>query len=185
MTEEAQYWLGMLVADGYIGDKENTVGLSLQEKDLEHLNRYANFVETNIKSYLNKKFNIMEYRAYFKNKATNSWLKSIGVTERKSDNIKLLIPLTNHILRGIIDGDGYVRKGKGHIEIATQSDNLRLQIIEYLTSNDIHCTSHVSTSVFIVGIYRKDSIKKLYNLLYNNASIFLERKKDRITATLI
>jgi len=102
-----------------------------------------------------------------------------------SNNIKLLIPLTNHILRGIIDGDGYIRKGKGHIEIATQSDNLRLQIIEYLTSNDIHCTSHSSTSVFIVGIYRKDSIKKLYNLLYNNASVFLERKKDRITATLI
>ena len=185
MTEEAQYWLGMLIADGYIGDKENTVGLSLQEKDLEHLNKYANFVETNIKSYLNKKFNIMEHRAYFKNKATNSWLKSIGITERKSSNIKLLIPLTNHILRGIIDGDGYVRKGKGHIEIATQSDNLRLQIVEYLTSNNIHCTSHVSTSVFIIGIYRKDSVKKLYNLLYNNASVFLERKKDRITATLI
>ena len=92
--------------------------------------------------------------------------------------IKLSISLNRHILRGIFDGDGYARKSNGTIEIATGSEELKNQIVKYLDSNNIYCTVHKSTkTLYIIGVYTKKECKKLYDLLYTDATVFLERKK--------
>lgn len=183
-TPEGDYWLGMLISDGYIGDKEYVIGLGLQDKDLEHLKKYSSFVKANVKSYKHPKFEALEHRVYFKNKAINLWLKSIGITERKSSTVCINIDLNRDILRGILDGDGYVRLNKLNVAIATQSVCLKDAIIKYLKENDINATSYKSKDLFIVGIYKNNDVFKLYNLLYTDTDLFLERKKDRLTATL-
>jgi hypothetical protein len=182
-NEETFYWFGFLAADGYVGNKENTIGLGLQEKDLDHLIKYSKYIGVDVKSYKNKKFNVIEHKVYFKNKKINSFLKSIGITENKSNTLCLKIPLNFHILRGIIDGDGYVRKNKPTVEIATNSIDFANQIKEFLNNNNIHCTVNYN-NICIIGIYKKKDVTVLYNELYKDASVFLERKKDRLTALL-
>lgn len=176
-SEESYYWLGFLIADGCVHDK-TAVSLSSAEKDYLHLEKYAIFVKAPIKRVYNKVFNLFETRVIFRDKLINKYLVSLGVTPRKSLTIKLNIPLNEHILRGIFDGDGYARKTNGDMEIATGSLELMYQIGDYLSSNNIHYTTHKGAGkVNIIGIYSSKSCKKLYELFYTNATVFLERKK--------
>lgn len=183
-TPESDYWLGMLVSDGYVGDKEYVIGLGLQDKDFTHLQKYSTFIDVPISSYKHPRFGVVEHRVYFKNKAVNLWLKSIGITERKSSTVCLKVDLNRDILRGILDGDGYIRKDKLCVEIATQSECLKDNIISYLNSFEIQPTIHCSGNLFVIGVYKSNDVFKLYNLLYKDTDLFLERKKDRLTATL-
>ena len=186
MSEEAQYWIGYIIADGTIGNNDNSISLSTVEKDKDHLNRYSIFTGVKIHKVLNKKFNLYEYRVSFRNKSLKKWFISQGITSNKSFNIKLGIPLTASIVRGIFDGDGYVSKTGNTIEIATASINLVIQLYNYLLSNNIHTTfSKASTSsVYILRICKLKEREKFFNLIYKDASTYLKRKYDRIYAPL-
>lgn len=177
-TEESYYWIGFLAADGCIHNGGNRISLCSAEKDHNHLIKYSRFVKALVRKIYNKTFNLYESRVIFRDKAIKDYLLSIGLSPNKTKTLKLNIPLNRHILRGVFDGDGYARKDKGHFEIATASENFKNQIYNFLQNNNIHCTVHSSGSVFIIGIYKKEECKKLYKLFYNNATIFLERKKD-------
>jgi len=182
--ENVQYWLGMLASDGTIGDKEYVISLGLQEKDFEHVVKYSEFLKVPVKSVFNKKFNCIEYRVGFKNKACNLFLRNLGITPRKSKTLKMNINLNPNFIRGIIDGDGFIRKNTGGVEIATQSVEFKGQLVEWFTQNNIHCTNHYNGTVHIVGIYSKKDLITLYNLIYKNASVYLERKYNRLYASL-
>ena len=181
---EAQYWLGMLAADGTIGNKTNLVCLSLQEKDSTHLSKYASFMGIRVFKVYNKRYDLYEHRASFRNKSVNHYLKSIGITDNKSASLDYKLPITRHFLRGVIDGDGYVRKNKPYVEIASQSPVFVEQLMSYLKTQGIHCTIHGHTKsvLYIIGMYRRDAVRKLYDLLYKDASVYLERKKNRLDA---
>jgi hypothetical protein len=178
MSEEAQYWIGFLAADGGIHSKSNRILLGSSEKDYKHLELYSKFVKAPIKRIYNKVYKIYEVRVGFRDKAIKDFLVKIGITPNKSKTLKLNIPLNRHILRGVFDGDGYAKKDKGYIEIATASEDFKNQISTFLTENNIHHTIHGKRkTLFIVGVYTKKECKKLYKLFYNNATVFLERKK--------
>ena len=53
-TEEKAYWLGFLYADGYVSEFNSTIELSLEEKDLQHLERFRSFLGLESKPF-NKK----------------------------------------------------------------------------------------------------------------------------------
>lgn len=181
--EEVQYWLGFLSADGTIGNKEFVISLELQEKDLNHLLKFKEFI--GIKSLQTMKYpkiNKIGYRVSCKNKETNLFLKSLGITDNKSLTIKYKKDFTNHYLRGYFDGNGYTRKlgkNRAEISIATGSEEFAKQILYYYQSNNITAyLKKTKENLFTIGIYSKDSCKKCYNLMYNNATLFLERKKN-------
>ena len=58
-TEEKAYWLGFMYADGCIYSKENRIELSLQDLDVNHLYKFAKFLDSKkedfVKSYKNYK----------------------------------------------------------------------------------------------------------------------------------
>lgn len=186
MSEEAQYWIGYIIADGTIGNNDNLISLSTVEKDKDHLNKYSIFTGAKIHKVLNKRFNLYEYRVSFKNKALKKWFISQGITSNKSFSVKLEIPLTASIVRGIFDGDGHVSKTGNIIEIATASIDLVLQLHNYFLLNNIHTTfSKANTSsVYILRICKLQEREKFFNLIYKDASIYLKRKYDRIYAPL-
>ena len=179
-----QYWLGMLAADGTIGNKEYLVSLGLQEKDLDHVLKYSSFVDVKCHKIISKKFKTIEYRVTFKSKECNLYLRNLGITPLKSKTLSIKMKMTPDFIRGVIDGDGYIRKNTGGIEIATQSENFKEQLISWFKCNNIHCTSSFNGSVFIVGVYSKKDILKSYNLIYKDAPIRLERKYNRLYASL-
>lgn len=179
--EEVQYWLGFLAADGTIGKKEYLIALELQKKDLTHLEKYCKFVGIAYKEISYPKYNTVSYRASFKNKEVNLYLKSLGITDNKSKNIKILFNFNEHFIRGVFDGDGYVRllgKNRAAYEIATMSADFKNQLSYYLELVGIkHTVVLRKDGIYLIGIYTQSEVDKFHYMIYSNATVFLERKK--------
>jgi hypothetical protein len=185
MSEEAQYWIGFIAADGSVSTKGYKVAIGLQRRDRTHLETYGRFVDAPVKDMIHKATQSKLSRCSYSDKTIAQYLTGIGVTPCKSKTLHMLIPLTSHMVRGIIDGDGYVRKDKKNAEIATASKLFAHQLSQFFTSNGIHSTiSFRSDSIYIVGVYTHSSFDKLYTLLYKDATVWLDRKRQRFTALI-
>lgn len=182
--EEVQYWLGFLAADGTIAKNENTIALEIQKKDLEHLQKYCRFVGINYKEIPYPKYNTVGYRASFKNKKVKEYLIKLGITNNKSKTIEIKFEFNNHFVRGVFDGDGYVKmitKERAAYEIATMSKLFCGQLSNYLVLSGIkHTVNLRKDGIYLLGIYTQVEVDKFYYMIYNNATVFLERKKTVI-----
>lgn len=194
-TEEKAYWLGFLYADGYVKPNGNTVELSLMGSDKEHLEKFKKFLKVKKNITLSsttcngKQF--LRCRLLVTDKHFHDNLISKGCIPNKSLILKfpnkaifasenLIIPF----IRGYVDGDGCV----------------------YYSSNNYSVFSIVGTKEFLQGIkdtfpnlftniYSKDKRRpdsntysislggeksaKFGDILYANATIFLERKYNK------
>lgn len=112
-TPEALYWVGFILADGYIS-KTNRLQIGLSIKDLGHLKKFAKFIEkeTVCKSQCGAKCSIavmhQDAIAQLKNKYQISHNKTICPPDPKLfDSLpdKLFWPL----VIGFIDGDGCIQ----------------------------------------------------------------------------
>lgn len=180
--EEVQYWLGILASDGTIGKKNFLIALEFKESDLNHLIKYCNFTYSSYKKITYKKYNCYCYRSSFKNKKINLYLKNLGITNNKSKTIKINFKFNEHFIRGVFDGDGTtsIRKNSklGEYRIFTASENFKNQISDFLKEKDIkHTVSKSKNNLFTVSVFKQSEVKKFYDMIYNNATVFLERKK--------
>lgn len=184
-TEESDYWLGYLLADGSLS--KNKYNISIVSKDIEHLIKYKNFINSNlIPFYRKNEVGNTIINVYFGSKESYEYLNKLGVTNNKSKTLKFNYPLNNNILRGIFDGDGSISQNRP--KITTGSLNFKNQIEDYYKSLSINFTTTVKnktndTNTFDI-IVLKDSRKKLYELMYKNSTVFLERKKDKFRAVV-
>ncbi len=183
-TEEKAYFLGFLYADGTNTGK--CITISLKNSDIEILNRFSNLLETNrpIKIYNNgaqyARLSINNYNII------NNLVKH-GVVERKTFKIRYpdIDPsLDKHFIRGYFDGDG-------GFSIKKRTNNYMFSI----TSNREFCTDLQNKFFYYIkkkpAIYdiKNNTVKRLTiggnkqvivasNWIYNNATIFLQRKYD-------
>ena len=108
------YWLGFLYADGNITynllKTKYSVELCLSEKDLDHLEKYKNFLNTSKK--ISYRSNTKSYRLNIQSKKMCENLINLGCTPKKSLTLKfpefLSEDLVNHFIRGYFDGDGSI-----------------------------------------------------------------------------
>lgn len=178
-SKESNYWLGLLAADGSIYN--NRISLSLKESDLEHVEKFKKFIGYDIpiikvsKTINNNIF--YAYRAYFRSKLIASYLNELGITENKSMTIEYYGILTRDFLRGLIDGDGFIRKNGDEVSIVTGSINFANQLTEYIKKEfNINCTSAKKVkNIYRIGVYGKKQVYKLLSI-YKDADIYLERK---------
>lgn len=182
-NDEVQYWLGLLATDGNVSKgNNNRIVLQLHWNDRYIVEAFAKFTNATAYNVYNKKYNLYEKRVAFRNKQIKSTLVSYGIVPCKSKILKMNIPITFSFLRGVIDGDGYIRKynNRSTVEIATASNLFALQLYEFLSSNNIKCTIREDKNkLYIVGVYSKLYSLTLYKKLYEKASIFMIRKKNR------
>lgn len=108
------YYLGILLSDGYISRKD-TVGVQMCDKDVVEF--IASTLQVNVSIIKKKNPNCMlMYRTLIFGKELVNELVRLGVVEHKSlitpgpnlyDDEKQYLPW---ILRGLLDGDGWIRK---------------------------------------------------------------------------
>jgi hypothetical protein len=113
-TPESFYWLGFIIADGSF--YKDRFELTLSEKDVEHLKKFASFINFDKELYYRR--GTKSYRIQFNNKESlqlvmgkygisyNKTYNPIDFSILKNYNSKLL----KAMLIGIIDGDGYIGK---------------------------------------------------------------------------
>lgn len=182
-TEEKAYWLGFLYADGFVGNKTNHIEIALATKDASHIEKFANFINFTGRLLVDDK----RARITFRDKKMHDQLIKLGCTPNKSLTLQFphesQVPaiLRKHFVRGYIDGDGYIGmhvNGFGRLGITCGSE----EFICSLTSEMNWRVKTISKdkrsnalSIEWSGYYVCDML----NELYNDASIYLDRKYKR------
>lgn len=183
--EESNYWIGILATDGSLDFNRKRIALGMIDK--EHIEKFVKFTKSNISInvYTSLKFpDSILYRTQFTDKATFDYLESVGFCKNKTFDIELKIQFTPDILRGIFEGDGcicYINNKKGaRISICSASINFARQIKHYLRSQKIECKTSIrvrKTPLYMINVHKKESVLRYINLMYSNATIFLDRKR--------
>lgn len=197
-TEEKAYWLGFLYADGYVSER-GIITLALAEKDLNHIKKFLNSINAfTIEPRYNKRT-----KSYVINLGSVEMANDLiehGCVQKKSLVLKFptekQVPKTliNHFMRGYFDGDGCASISNQDPCI-THNYNLSFQLLgtkEFLDkyekilldncqdknkSKRFRKNMNKNTESFSYSSHLK--INDIYCFLYDNATIYLERKKEK------
>lgn len=208
-TEEKAYVLGFLYADGSLNKNGYNVSLKLQERDKSILNKINKAIGSNKPLYFHKKIkknHQNQYSIVISNKKMYNDLLKTGLHPNKTYDLKFKKVFKNslfqHFLRGYFDGDGwvtlykrnskYISKKTGKIsfdrkmvaEVGFTGTNFMCDFLKkYFT--DIHINSYLqrdnrhNDKINNLRIKNKEGIVKFYHFIYDNANIFLNRKKNK------
>lgn len=194
-TEEKAYWLGFLYADGYVS-LEKGIELTLSEKDLKHLEKFKSFMKSNHK--IQQREDIKAYRLCIYSKDLAQRLTSLGCFQNKSLILKFptkkQVPkhLIHHFMRGYFDGDGCVALSKskyrpqlhfsviGTNDFLTEYEKIILNILKRTSGNKwSRCGK-----AYEINFGGNLQCKKIFDYLYKDATIYLERKRNKFIAVL-
>ena len=197
-NEIEAYIIGLYFGDGSFSQSQ--LKLTLHHADL-------NIIEK-IRDYIKPDQPIINIGNSFKLVISNIGLvhnaKKLGlISNRKQNNIllpKVKKELFPHLLRGYFDADGSVFKDKTYLKcnICSISTHFLEDIKKKLTYFDIESVINVEKRVGkvlkiptgeTIGNYNmgrlfirdKSSLQNFYNILYNNATIYMLRKKEKFT----
>lgn len=197
-TEQKAYWLGFLYADGcirVIGTK--SLSLVLSAKDKEHLEKFRDFIspENIIRDEITK-LGSNEYstvRLHVTNSKIVDDLIDKGCVPEKTFIIEFPqnIPqeLIRHFIRGYFDGDGTTAKvnGKASIGLIGACEEFICTIERIfnkearVSKRNIMLKQREGRSILYEFRYGSQvDIMKLYHYLYDNATVYLERKHSLI-----
>lgn len=183
-SPERDYFIGLLCTDGSIGSTD--YGIQIQLNDKEILEEVGRIINVPVYEKIDKRYNSKMYMLRFRNKNIHKYLVSIGLTPKKTSTLKLSIPLNNHILRGIFDGDGSIfrnKQGRNIINIVSASKEFTEQIADFLKKSDISVSSvKFRNNVYNINIYRKQEVEKFGWLIYLNATLYINRKYMKFNA---
>ena len=179
--KNVQYWLGFLGADGCT--IKGKVSLSIQEKDLNHLRKYCDFLKIDYK-YIRLSLHHNKYKmcaVTFCNSDIQGYLDSIGFTERKTFTYNPNFEITWDFLRGYFDGDGSISDVKRReISFVSASNDFVVKISDFLKLNNIDFKLNKNKRNFYsIRISSKPvNLERFINLLYKDAQTYLDRKFD-------
>ena len=193
-TEEKAYWLGFLYADGSCHPSRGLVVISLAEKDKEHLDSFRKFISPENKlEYLNK---TKAYRLSIYDKKIHRDLVHLGCIPNKSLVLKFptnnVVPdeFLHHFIRGYFDGDGCI-----HVNLEKKVYHFNVISSEsFLT--DLQTWFHQTVKGYTITKLQnkgrakclmkgsKKQVLSLFEYLYKNAHIYLERKCDKFKTIL-
>lgn len=186
-TEDKAYFLGLLYADGNVYLKRNRVQITLQNEDTYILEVFKNYIDSTCKLYVDRGL----YRKLIlaSEKMCQDLIK-LGCVPKKSliltFPIEEQVPnhLLHHFVRGAFDGDGsigYVNKTGKEISF-TSSESFCNSVKSILESQNIKVSKFSKrykdkiNSAGSIKIYQNNKTFDLFNYMYKDATIYLERK---------
>lgn len=193
-SEEKAYWLGFLYADGYVSSDKNIIAVTLKADDWNHLEKLKVFFRAfshkvvygttilNGKQYSNCSLQVCD-------KHLKERLVSLGCTPRKSLTLKFpdisiftKSSLVYSFIRGYVDGDGCLTFSKsGRLELNILGTEEFLSGIQRIFPNrfkSIHHIKRTKSDICKISVTGNNA-DYVSTILYQNASIYLQRKFDR------
>jgi hypothetical protein len=188
-TEEKAYFLGFLYADG--ANTRNCITLSLKNDDIKIIETFSKLLKTDrpVITYTNKTNSYS--RLSINNHIVVNDLIRHGIVERKTFKIKYpdIDPLLDsHFIRGYFDGDGgfkFKRKKNQYSMCITSNNNFCIDL-----QNKIYSYTNIKLGIYPIYANKESEIKRLEcggnkqvvvlsNWLYNNSTIYLDRKYNQ------
>ena len=202
-SEIKAYFLGFFIADGYIG-KEGRVTFSISKDDEIILHKFREQLKVNSIEYCNDQKGVKYRKPQAKYRFTSTILRDClkskyNINSPKTYDYTFKFPFETipkeflgSFIRGLWDGDGSF-ESHGFVFNPTCSINSSIfakqvgEIIKAHTGLDYKIyTIQGKTCIYNTlrlhanRINKKEKVQKLYNFLYDNATIFLQRKKDKV-----
>ena len=182
-TAEKAYWLGFILADGYLNEKRGVLTIKLQYTDKEHLEKFAKFINYPKEKIRTEKHNITGKPlcciTLNSRKITNSLLK-LNIRQGKSTK-EQIAPIPDNFardyIRGIIDGDGNICKK--NINICNSIEVLNY-IKQYLNNTCYTTIGKICEHSNTYRIYICKNRDIVLNHLYYNDCVCLDRKYNFI-----
>lgn len=194
-NEWKAYWLGFLYADGCVtikkdgGKVKNSLSISLKVEDKEHVQKFLNSVQsdtivreckTNYKDYYSAK-------ATINNQKICRDLYNQGCTPKKTFTLKfpnLRDDLIRHFVRGYFDGDGCIsinKKNKSVIVSFVGTEDILENITQIFMKecgaiHPVFQKNGYKNNIVSVGWGNIYTCKKIYQYLYKDCNIYLDRK---------
>jgi hypothetical protein len=197
------YVLGFLYADGCISKSHlSEITVSLQKQDIKILERIKDALKSNspIETYTYK--NRYYCRIRFYSKHLSNMLRELGCVPLKSYRLKWIDNLVGsllmrHFIRGYFDGDGHFSfwyyKGKylkSHFNITSTQHFCKG--LSHFISSIFGCNFYMSkrnkksnTNNRTIELSGNKQILRIMKWLYRDASIFLQRKKDKFDQFIV
>ena len=180
-TEEDAYWLGFILADGYLNEERNFLAIKLGAKDKHHLEKFCKYAQCSIDNIKETKGAVdnLLYVVTLNSKDVVLNLKQYGIFQRKSGKeipyYNINKNLKNAYIRGIIDGDGWILqslKGFGLVG----SYEVCKYFVDDMELNPEHIHDH--GIIKKIDVRNQSDAKKFANKYYANATIYLDRKME-------
>lgn len=200
-TYEQSYWLGFIMADGCIHQRRSNcnaqkmIVINLQYKDIEHLNKFKQAIESNHPitkiSHNNKEYCRI---CIVSDKMAND-LSVYGCVERKTGSIKMPNFNTDELkfgfIHGYIDGDGSITITKdknvyryrlsivGNQEIIKDIDNFLFTKFGFhgIIRED---KRNYSFPFYSISWERMEQLNLIFLHTYLKEIIYLDRKYERV-----
>lgn len=202
--EKAQF-LGLIYSDGSISKYSKNISIRLREDDKDYLDNWrVNHLKTNKPlgyTYTAKMVGPITGKVYDRTLGTSILdISSINIYKDAlilglcPNKTKENLPMPNipeelkiAFILGLFEGDGtvsYCLSNKSrYFSIACQ-ENMGLDIKKYFDSIGLFSSFNKRKYICTISIKRKEDLKKLYKLLYQNASIYMKRKKQKFEEAL-
>lgn len=189
-SEEKAYWLGFLYADGYVRIVRGScqMKLKLSTKDKNHIEKFQKSIKSNYEIKDSEEILENKGKKYTMNSsALNVYscnlvndLINLGCVNNKTFKIRLpnlTFNMMPHFIRGYFDGDGciYRNKKRPNSFVVSIVSNKKFcdDLLEFLNIGKILNFKNYS----ILTISKISDVKKIRDYMYNDSTIFLERKK--------
>lgn len=188
-SEEKAYFLGLLLTDGYVNLERGYIGIDLTDKDvIEFLAKYISIDYKEIPP--RGKAKLTRYRISLYGRKLLEDTERLGMVYNKTYVTKgpmlteVEIKFINYILRGIIDGDGWIRKDAKEFFICSASADF----IKWCEKSMIDIgfknikTSFISNEyngIYIIRTASKYNLEVLKQKIYNKP-FGMMRKYDRL-----
>ena len=192
ITSEAQaYWLGYVWGDGAISKNNTNFVIKIGIQDKEHLELF--------KCHLNSEHKLGVYTNHSGFINGNQFCQLSIISEQMCNDllqygvcnpkVNRTIPnlsqeLIPHFIRGYFDADGSYtqRKGNGGLISFCGPPSIIIQIQKLIqqycnTQANIYYYKNRNAADYRIG--GMNDIRMLYELMYQNATVYLQRKKDK------
>lgn len=190
-TEEDAYILGFMLADAYVCEQRHAVRIKLHHKDEDILHKINKYLDSDVEikhEYHNITGNKLSY-LYFSSVELIETLKKYGICRNKSlkETFYHNMPneLKRHYVRGLVDGDGFIRKSTSQKQIGLCGsydvvENTAKFLIEQLSLNvdaDNAVKNRETEGLYEVVFCGKNAISVM-KFLYEDSKIYLDRKYE-------
>lgn len=196
-SEEKAYILGLMYADGWT-DGENRVGITLQDRDKDILLKIKDIIcpDNTLKKEKNN------WKLCFCSQKLALNLNKWGLKKNKTyigSNIPPIEKnLIRHFIRGYFDGDGTIYLDRGYLRINICSITVEIlkEFKQEFAASEIESIINMENrqnktyrlpvgfttnckDMYRVFIRKNASLILLHKYLYEDATLFLERKKEK------
>lgn len=178
------YFLGFMLTDGNVSLKENIIRLSLSSKDEEILKIFSDKTHNENKIFIREDEKHSERTFQLRSKKWKDDLAKYNITPQKTFTSEMPI-LSNemmpHLIRGMIDGDGWITFKSHQIGFCGNEKTVN-QVRDFLVKQlDVYPVKilHPDENLWQVTWASQKDIEKIGNYIYKDKhDCYLKRKFD-------